>query len=481
MIKLTGKNGAIDLSKKMLKGDDGGYYIPKVSNDGILTWVPSEPDMKPAEEASIIGPPGPQGETGIHVGPDEPVDKDVVVWIDTDAVSADELATKEYVDQAVANVKPEVDLSNYYTKTQVDQIVDTIELTPGPQGPQGEPGIQGPQGIQGEQGIQGPQGETGPKGDTGPQGPKGEQGPQGIQGPQGEPGPKGDPGTPGKDGKDYVLTDKDKQEIADLIDVPSSGGGGGSVDIEVFKPGSQEEARVVEASLNGSSSTSSITCKPTVDFINTYSLQSGITYYLYAPFDWSATVYLGTTKGGNDIATIDWNSSNGYFVYGNQVSTGIKVYNFYNTKGNYIAFQLGGVIPGTAGLVPAPTAGDVDRVLYGDGTWRDNSSEKPKDWIWANKFSDDGYVYDIGKYSHIKVVAVDKENTKRIFTFDITTNSNNTFAEESSSYYMGYWYDTGNNVIRPVIFYNQGESFTLEQDIEQNTHRIRTLGYYYWG
>ena len=214
MIKLTGKNGAIDLSKKMLKGDDGGYYIPKVGKDGILSWVPSEPDMKPAEEASIQGPPGPQGETGIHVGPDEPVDKDVVVWIDTDAETADELATKEYVDQAVANVKPEVDLSNYYTKTQVDGIVDTIELTPGPQGPQGlqgEQGIQGPIGETGPQGIQGPQGEQGPKGEQGPQGI------QGIQGPQGEPGPKGDPGTPGKDGKDYVLTEADKSEIANLV------------------------------------------------------------------------------------------------------------------------------------------------------------------------------------------------------------------------------------------------------------------------
>ena len=193
MIKLTGKNGAIDLSKKMLKGDDGGYYIPKVSNDGILTWVPSEPDMKPAEEASIIGPPGPQGETGIHVGPDEPVDKDVVVWIDTDAETADELATKEYVDQAVANVKPEVDLSNYYTKTQVDGIVDTIELTPGPQGERG------------------PQGETGPQGERGPVGPEGKPGPQGERGPVGE---KGDPGTPGKD---YVLTEADKSEIANLV------------------------------------------------------------------------------------------------------------------------------------------------------------------------------------------------------------------------------------------------------------------------
>ena len=209
MIKLTGKNGAIDLSKKMLKGDDGGYYIPKVSNDGILTWVPSEPDMKPAEEASIIGPPGPQGETGIHVGPDEPVDKDVVVWIDTDAETADELATKEYVDQAVANVKPEVDLSNYYTKTQVDEIVDTIELTPGPQGPAG------------------PVGETGP---IGPQGPVGE---------TGSAGPKGDPGAPGED---YVLTEADKSEIANLVDtsrftteedvialIAEYGGGGGNL------------------------------------------------------------------------------------------------------------------------------------------------------------------------------------------------------------------------------------------------------------
>ena len=205
MIKLTGKNGAIDLSKKMLKGDDGGYYIPKVSNDGILSWVPSEPDMEPAEEASIIGPPGPQGETGIHVGPDEPVDKDVVVWIDTDAVTADELATKEYVDQAVANVKPEVDLSNYYTKTQVDGIVETIELTPGPQGPQG------PQGLKGDTGPQGIQGEVGPQGEQGIQGIQGE---QGIQGPQGEPGPKGDPGAPGEN---YVLTEVDKSEIANLV------------------------------------------------------------------------------------------------------------------------------------------------------------------------------------------------------------------------------------------------------------------------
>ena len=55
--------------------------------------------------------------------------------------------------------------------------------------------------LKGDKGDQGPQGEIGPQG---PKGDTGEQGPQGIQGPQ------GDPGT------NYVLTDEDKAEIAQL-------------------------------------------------------------------------------------------------------------------------------------------------------------------------------------------------------------------------------------------------------------------------
>lgn len=483
-IKLTGKNGSVDLSKNLAyKGDPGGYYVPEVADNGELTWTASEEGMPAVESSNIIGPPG----------------KDYVLTeADKEEIAAsvnlEEYATKEYVSDALKDVNVDVDLTGYYTAEQVDEKIEAIELTPGPQG---EPGKDGAQGIQGETGPQGPQGE------------------------------------PGKDGKDYVLTDEDKQEIADLVDVSGEGmeevyvgteqptdenikiwvnpeeevafttmeaveakgyqteeqvidlieehGGGGSVDIDVFQPASQAPAEAVEASLNGSSDTSPITCEPTTDFINTYNLQPDIVYYLYAPFDWSATAWLGTSVNSNDIATINWSASTGYFVYGNQVSTGIKVFNFYNTRGNYIAFKLGSIIPGVNGLVPAPNASDKDRVLYGDGTWRDNSSEKPKNWFWVNGFSDDGYVYNIDKYSYIKVVAVDKENTKRIFTFDITTNSGNTFAEESSSYYMGYWYDSNVNIVRPVVFYNHGSSFSLEQDPEQNTNRIRTLGYYYWG
>lgn len=63
------------------------------------------------------------------------------------------------------------DIFKLATEKYVDEAIQEIELTPGPQG---EPGPQGPQG------------------EPGPQGPKGEKGETGEPGPQGEPGPKGE-------------------------------------------------------------------------------------------------------------------------------------------------------------------------------------------------------------------------------------------------------------------------------------------------
>lgn len=77
----------------------------------------------------------------------------------------------EVVEDYIEENPIEVDLSDYYTIQQVDNIISTIELTPGPAGPQGAPGKDGA------------------------------------------------PGAPGQDGKDYILTDADKQEIADMVDV----------------------------------------------------------------------------------------------------------------------------------------------------------------------------------------------------------------------------------------------------------------------
>jgi hypothetical protein len=61
MIRLTEKNGAINLAQKMMKGEDGGYYQPNVDADGNLTWTPSEEEMPEIEPSNILGPVGPTG------------------------------------------------------------------------------------------------------------------------------------------------------------------------------------------------------------------------------------------------------------------------------------------------------------------------------------------------------------------------------------------------------------------------------------
>ena len=136
-----------------------------------------------------------------------------------------------------------VDLSNYYTKSQVDAAIDAVELTPGPQGPRGP---------QGEPGRDGQDGAPGPQGEPGPAGPAGKDGAPGQQGPQGEPGA---PGAPGQDGHTPVKgtdywTETDKAEIvADVIAaIPGGGGGsdGGSGLPEVTAADNGKFLRVVE-------------------------------------------------------------------------------------------------------------------------------------------------------------------------------------------------------------------------------------------
>lgn len=74
----------------------------------------------------------------------------------------------------------DVDLSGYYTKEEVDNAIAEIELTPGPAGKDGEPGKDGYTPVKGIDYFDGA------------------------------------PGKDGIDGKDYVLTDTDKNEIAQL-------------------------------------------------------------------------------------------------------------------------------------------------------------------------------------------------------------------------------------------------------------------------
>lgn len=108
-------------------------------------------------------------------------------------------------------------------EVQVEQqspVIHVEVIGSGPMGPQGIPGSQGPQGPKGDTGDTGAQGPKGDTGDTGPKGDKGDKGDTGSQGPKGDTGdtgPKGDTGPQGPKGDDYVLTNQDKEDIADIV------------------------------------------------------------------------------------------------------------------------------------------------------------------------------------------------------------------------------------------------------------------------
>lgn len=95
-------------------------------------------------------------------------------------VDLDGYATEKFVTDKIAEAQlsgGDVDLSDYYKKSEVDKIVEEIELTPGPAGKDGYTPVKGVDYFD---------------------------------------------GAPGEDGKDYVLTDADKEEIAGMVDVPGA-------------------------------------------------------------------------------------------------------------------------------------------------------------------------------------------------------------------------------------------------------------------
>lgn len=112
-----------------------------------------------------------------------------------------------------------------------NEVKIQLKESTGPMGPAGPQGPKGDKGDRGEPGPRGLTGETGPKGDKGDKGDKGATGAVGPQGPAGPKGDKGDTGATGPagaNGKDYVLTEADKQEIAGMVEVP--GGVGAAID-----------------------------------------------------------------------------------------------------------------------------------------------------------------------------------------------------------------------------------------------------------
>lgn len=136
------------------------------------------------------------------------------------------------------------DMSNYYTKQQIDamfQGVQSIQGLQGADGAEGSQGIQGTagqngtnglQGIQGADGasIQGLQGEQGIQGTAGQNGTNGVQGTQGIAGQNGANGQQGIQGIAGQDGTNGV---DGLQGIQGAMGIQGPAGGGGATRYDI--------------------------------------------------------------------------------------------------------------------------------------------------------------------------------------------------------------------------------------------------------
>lgn len=138
-----------DGSATPIPGADGGWWIPEVSPNGLLTWTASKAGMgDPPEAANIAGPRGDDGSPGID--------------------GADGGYYVPAITQSESNV---VLISFSPNKQGMTSILDKQIVLPA--GPPGQTGATGPQGPKGDQGDTGPIGPAGPKGDIGPAGPPG--------------------------------------------------------------------------------------------------------------------------------------------------------------------------------------------------------------------------------------------------------------------------------------------------------------------
>lgn len=199
-VAIQGKSGNVDLTAHVgqtIVGDDGGFYMPSVSEEGILTWTPSEAEMPEAPSASIKGPKGDKGEQG-----------DAFTY---DMFSPEQL---EALRGPIGETGPQGEKGNAFTYADFT--------------PEQLAALQGPKGETGAKGDKGDKGDKGEKGDTGAQGPQGEKGADGTmtfedltpeqkESLKGDKGEDGEPGQPGKDGENTVYVGVEEPVDSEML------------------------------------------------------------------------------------------------------------------------------------------------------------------------------------------------------------------------------------------------------------------------
>lgn len=203
------------------------------------------------------------------------------------------------------------------TDPQTGGYILDFGIPAGATGPRGERGKQGPQGIQGERGLQGERGETGPAGATGPQGVAGQDGVSPTVSVTDITGghrvsitdKTGSKTFDVMDGDDYTLTAQDKQDIADLVDVPvedvqingTSVVNDGVVNIPVASNSASGVVKINGFGLAMSGETEIISAA------NANTVKAGISnYYPIVPGNQHQSAFYGLTKAaGVDMASSD--------------------------------------------------------------------------------------------------------------------------------------------------------------------------------
>lgn len=182
MIELTKGRSNVAIQYPDFEGKDGGYYIPSLEGGNILIWSPTQSDMPAVPEMEIHGPKGDPGESGVYIGEEPPTSANV--WIDPHGeIQDDGFATKLYVDEAI----------------------EKIELTPGPQGEPGKDFTYEDFTEEQLAALKGKDGEPGKDGYTP------------VKGVDYFDGQDGAPGKQGPPGNDYVITEADYNSIASIV------------------------------------------------------------------------------------------------------------------------------------------------------------------------------------------------------------------------------------------------------------------------
>lgn len=171
MIELKTNSKQVNINYPSYEGEDGGYYVPSVEGN-ILSWVASKAGMPAVEDSVLViggggsGQDGKDGEDGYT-----PV-KGVDYWTEEDKQEI-----LEYVQEEIE--VPAADLSNYYTKEEVNKKLDELEV-PAPEldGYATEDYVD--DAIANIELKQGEKGDKGDKGDTGEKGADGKDGADGY-------------------------------------------------------------------------------------------------------------------------------------------------------------------------------------------------------------------------------------------------------------------------------------------------------------